>query len=494
VVCVPSACLVAVACGATLQPIDLVAVEPHQAYNDTPTTLHVETHNLRVSLDIDLARAALAAPLEVDFALRPVTDPAAAPVPLANVARLGDDLFGAVVPSALAKGSYSLVVTDRHEPRSAIASGAFESLGPDLDPPSLIILGPVDGAMLQAGSDGIAQVSVDDGPAGRIASVTWTLRVAGVDVGAPAPFALGTGTGTGTATPATPGTLAQPRTWIARFPVPTPPPDPASPTSPFLQFDLVVTATDSVSNGSSSTVHLWSERMPSVVAFAPAAGSKVGGEPFTVSLRDFPPGATVWIGGSPLVAQAILPPQAPCCDPGSAGSTPAVTTVVGRVPAHGRAETLPISVLTAAGRTASLGGYVFLPPPLIRGIEPPSGPATGGIRVTLTGEALGPTVRLFAGGGTGTGAAPTDRFEVPILETFDPPDKLVACLPAGAGTVSLWAEDLVAGSSGPGAIRFRYLPPTGSPGSLAAPGPPGALLAPPGSLPDAPAASAGCTP
>jgi hypothetical protein len=187
------------------------------------------------------------------------------------------------------------------------------------------------------------------------------------------------------------------------------------------------------------------------------------------------------------VDQAILPPQAPCCDPSSPGFTPAVTTVVGRVPAHGRAETLPISVLTAAGRTAGLGGYVFLSPPLIRGIEPPSGPATGGIRVTITGEALGPTVRLFAGGGTGNGATPTDRFEVPILETFDPPDKLVACLPAGAGTVSLWAEDLVAGSSVPGAIRFRYLPPTALPGSLAA-------LAPPGGPPGAPAVPAGCTP
>jgi hypothetical protein len=479
VVCVPAACLVAVACGSTLQPIDLVAVEPHQAYNDVPTTLHVQTHNLRVSLDIDLARAALVTPLDVDFALRSETDPGAALVPLAGVAALGDDLFGAVVPSDLTQGSYSLVVTDRHEPRSAVASDAFESLGPDLDPPSLSILGPGDGATLQAGSDALAQVSVDDG-AGQIASVTWTVRVAGVDLGAPAPFALGTGTGTGTgtATPATPGTLSHPTTWIARFPVPTPLQDPTLPsstTSPFMPFDLVVTTTDSASNGSSRTVHLWSERMPTIVAFAPTAGAEVGGEDFTVSLRDFPPDATVWIGESPLVDQASLPPQAPCCDTG-------VTTVVGRVPAHGRAETLPISVLTTAGRTGGVGGYVFLPPPLVRGIEPPTGPATGGIRVIVTGDALGRTVRLFVGSMTGTGATPTDRHEVPVLETFDPPDKLVACLPAGAGTVSLWAEDLVAGSSVPGAVRFSYLPPA-SPGSLA-----------PLAGPSDPAASAGCTP
>jgi len=457
--CLPTACLFAVACGSTLQPIDLVAVEPHQAYNDLPTTLRVQTRNLRVSLDIDLARAALAAPLDADFALQSETDPAAAPVALANVAVLANDLFAAVVPSDLAMGSYSLVVTDRHEPRSAIASGAFESLGPDLDPPSLSIIAPADGATLPAGSDALAQISVDDG-AGSIASVTLSVQVAGADPGAPAP--LSRITGTGAPAPAATGTLSSPETWTARFPVPTPGQDPTlapSTTSPFLPFDLVVTAMDTASNASSRTVHLWSERLPTVVAFAPTAGAEVGGEPFTVSLRDFPPDATVWIGDSPLVDQAILPAEAPCCEPCCAGVTTGITTIVGRVPAHGRAETLPISVLTTAGRTAGLGRYMVLPPPLIRGIEPPTGPTTGGIRVTVTGDALGRMVRLFVGGGTGIGGTPTDRREVPVLETFDPPDKLVACLPPGAGTVSLWAEDLVAGSSVPGAIRFRYLPP-----------------------------------
>jgi hypothetical protein len=128
------------------------------------------------------------------------------------------------------------------------------------------------------------------------------------------------------------------------------------------------------------------------------------------------------------------------------------SVITGLVPMHDRAELAAVSVETAAGSTTAAGGYAYLAPPLIRDIEPGSGPVEGGLQVTIVGSDLGASVRLFVGSG------PDDAHALTILETFDPPNKIVACLPPGVGTVDVWAEDAVAGNSAPDAVRFTYLP------------------------------------
>ena len=446
-------------CRSHLPPLDVSRVVPGAAYNDDVVPLQITTSGLRVSLDIDLGQGALSTPLRATFLLSAEGVPGAPSVPLTQATWVGDALFSAEAPSGLPAGTYALVVTDEDGRRSPMGPAAsYTSLGPDQTPPSLQLVAPLAGSVLRAGSSVLAEAVAYDG-AGTVAAVTWTTSLAGVAVGAAQPFEApplpspspspapgsalpatpdasdGSAPGPAPAPAAAPAPALAPAPWTASIPVPSPPDDATS-----APFDLDLVATDTAGNQTPVTVSFTAARAPTIVAFAPTEGALAGGEPFSLSARDLLPGAVVRIGGVALLAPAVGDP------------VDGTSVITGLVPMHGRAELAAVSVETAAGSTTAVGGYAYLAPPLIRDIEPGSGPVEGGLQVTIVGSDLGASVRLFVGSG------PDDAHALTILETFDPPNKIVACLPPGAGTVEVWAEDPVAGNSAPDAVRFTYLP------------------------------------
>jgi hypothetical protein len=115
-----------------------------------------------------------------------------------------------------------------------------------------------------------------------------------------------------------------------------------------------------------------------VTSIEPAMGSFLGGTPVTVKGRNFPQGATVAIGGVDAAAQVVD-----------------AATLVGTTGIHppGSAD---VVVRTPDGRTVVLaGGFRYTrqdptespgPGPVVTGIDPVLGPASGGTTIRVSGE------------------------------------------------------------------------------------------------------------
>jgi hypothetical protein len=116
-----------------------------------------------------------------------------------------------------------------------------------------------------------------------------------------------------------------------------------------------------------------------IVSIEPAAGSFLGGTPVTVKGRNFPRGATVAIGGVDAEAQVVD-----------------ATTLVGTT-GISRPGSADVVVRAPDGRTTALaGGFRYTrqdptettvrPAPVVTGIEPSQGPASGGTALRVSGE------------------------------------------------------------------------------------------------------------
>lgn len=169
---------------------------------------------------------------------------------------------------------------------------------------------------------------------------------------------------------------------------------------------------------------------PVVDAVAPASGYTVGGTAVVVTGSEFA-NAVVWFGG--LGGAAAVP---------SAETRTSLTVVA---PPHA-AGAVDVLVQNADGQTATLaGGFTYvptpaLPPPVISGLSPASGPSTGNTVVTLsgTGFVTGSTV-LVGGVGAIVGGvtATTLTFTTPggaagaVDVTVVNPDRQTATLAGG---------------------------------------------------------------
>ena len=104
-----------------------------------------------------------------------------------------------------------------------------------------------------------------------------------------------------------------------------------------------------------------------VTSVTPAIGKAAGGDAILVTGRVFPEGATVTLGGAPLV-DAI---RWSTCE--IRGATP---------PGEGAVDV----VVTAPGGSATVpGGFRYVPPPTVSAVDPSSGPPAGGTDVTIRG-------------------------------------------------------------------------------------------------------------
>jgi plastocyanin len=122
------------------------------------------------------------------------------------------------------------------------------------------------------------------------------------------------------------------------------------------------------------------------VAVSPSRGPASGGTPITITGDDFAPGAIVLFDGLPALNVVVL----------------TSTTIAAVTPAHGEGA-LDVVVTNPNGESVILaGGYTYTTEsavaPMIEAVSPPSGPATGGTEIVISGRgfAEGATVNLGA--------------------------------------------------------------------------------------------------
>jgi hypothetical protein len=207
-------------------------------------------------------------------------------------------------------------------------------------------------------------------------------------------------------------------------------------------FTIWVKATDVSGLFTEVPIPLFLAQPPVITGFKQEVGRLEGKQSFTVNGRFFPVGSKVAIGGMRLL------------DPDTLLSTGGIwlsdSTITGLVPPSLRPNVVDVTVTTpwgAVGTATKKFSYIL--PPLIRLVQPPSGPAAGGISITIAGNDLRGGVEIRFGA--------TLESSSPLLSaTWVGDAKVVGILPPGRGNVSVWAIDPITGV-GEAANAFTYL-------------------------------------
>lgn len=169
---------------------------------------------------------------------------------------------------------------------------------------------------------------------------------------------------------------------------------------------------------------------PTVTDVAPASGTTAGGTAVTIAGAAFQPGAAVWFGGAPATDVTVD------------GSS----TITAVTPPNS-AGTVDVVVTNPDGQSGTLaGGFTYVVPPTVNRVRPPSGPTTGGKKVTITGADFAPGATVSFGS-----VAATD-----VVVVSD--SKITAVAPphaAGAVDVTVTNPD---GGSGTLVNGFTYRP------------------------------------
>jgi fibronectin type 3 domain-containing protein len=171
---------------------------------------------------------------------------------------------------------------------------------------------------------------------------------------------------------------------------------------------------------------------PTVSGVNPSSGSTAGGTVVTVSGANFGAPASVTFGGAAATNVTVVNS----------------TTITATTPA-GAAGVVTVTV-TVSGQNGSLtNGFTYVAPPTVSGVNPNTGPTTGGTAVTITGS------NFAAGAGVTFGAAAAANVTVVNSTTIT---ATTAAGGAGAVTATVTNSNGVSGSL---ANAFTYVgPPT----------------------------------
>lgn len=165
---------------------------------------------------------------------------------------------------------------------------------------------------------------------------------------------------------------------------------------------------------------------PTVTTLAPTSGPTAGGTTVTITGTSFVPGTTVTFDGLPATVLSRT-----------------ATAVVVRTPAH-PAGPVDVTIANANGTATLPAGFTYLAAPTATGINPTSGPTTGGQTVTITGSGFvrGATTVTFDGvPATGVTVAPGGT-------------SLTAVTPANAAGP---AQVVVTTTGGTATLAYTYL-------------------------------------
>lgn len=415
------------ACHDQRTALAIVDVTPSFAYSDGDLGLIIDAPGIRPSLSIDLdSQSATLDSASVHISLVPSVDDGRPVVPLTvKWLRLGR--FLARMTAGVAAGQYDvkLVAPDG---RSSTLPAAFVCGGARPAGPVITVASPSPAQMVGADDPFEASFTVDD-HGGQLVDVSW-FTSEGAKGACPIEVDAETGNRSETfATASSPDCVKIPTPKSSSF------------TSSTMDFVLTVTAIDISGQTSVFPTPLIIAQAPVITRIDKEVGRLEGKQSFRVEGRYFPVGATAAIGGV-----RILNPD----EGGTGGFRENENTIVGLVPPSPRPDVLEVTVTTpwgAVGTSARKFNYIL--PPLIRVVQPSTGPAAGGIMMTIAGNDLRAPVAIKFG--------PTLEDAIDLVGPQYPADsKVVGTLPPGHGTVLVWAQDPITGL-GPPFSAFTYV-------------------------------------
>ena len=433
----------------------IVDVIPNFAYSDGRLTLIVDARDLRPSLWVDLdSESATFDRTSVHISLVPSVADGRPEVPLPVDKWLLMGRFLALMEKGVAAGTYDVKVVAPNG-RAATSPAAFTCGGARPAGPVIEVSNPLPKQVVTAGEKFNAAFTVDDS-GGQLTGVSWS-----TSEGATGSCPLRPDKVTGNP-PDTFDTVAnQDCTGI-------PTRAPSTFTESVRDFSVSVTATDVSGAYTTVPISLFVAQPPVITGFKEEVGRLEGKQPFTVTGRYFPVGSKVAIGGMRLLDPDTLL--------STGGTWMSETTIIGLVPPSLRPNVVDVTVTTPWGAVGTAAKkFSYIPPPLIRLVKPPSGPAAGGISVTIAGNDLRGGVVIRFG-------ATLDSASELLSATWVGDAKVVGILPPGQGIVSVWAVDPITGV-GQASNAFTYLDDAANPSDPALTGDGGVPSPPVDSLP-----------
>lgn len=430
------------ACGDLGPAPTVITVTPSAGYSNLPVPIVVNASMLRAGLVVDISgQDSYYDDSTIHMAL--VGDDPGLPGSVVDlgaiqpVAGVVGSAFLANVPAGLPPGSYGLRVTPANG-HSVTAHAAFQELGLDLTPPTVIVDTPQMGATIGIGSDGTiytANLRVDDG-FGQLKAVNWSTSngAMGSCLLMPEP-----------STNAPPGSsLCTPVFAIA----------PLAPVDGLgAPFSLSVDAFDVAGNETPVTVDVIVANLPKITSFDRTYGSLDGQQPITIQGAYFSLDAKAYLDVDAIVGYP----------PGNrmGGDVYSSGTIIGLTPRSALAHDVTVSVKTLAGVGDASNPFRYTAPPKLRLIQPASGPSSGGASLIIAGNDLLEGVTISFG--------TTYETSVPLYNAqYSSDDRVSGCLPPGQkGIVNVWASDAVTGV-GEVVGGFTYTDdPAGDPGLVA---------------------------
>ena len=383
-------------------PVGLTAVAPSRAYNDATIALALIGGPFRPTLEIETSSG------ESEVGGTPFAvflDPAAGGATPGRITASwsrwrSSQEIDARVDTGVPTGTYDVVLRDPRGQTLRLPA-AFTSLGPDLDTPALSIPEPTPGAAVAPGMVVPVAVTADDGP-GHLQELRWTIT-------SPTLGAL-----TGAYRPDDPPNhLDRTFTFVA--------PDAPGVLEPI---QIQVEAEDSARNVASASLQIVVAAVPTLDWVLPAGGPTSGQTRIVVGGAGFVPGLSqIFIDG------VAIPGDPTMSDTGE--------LVYGVTPPH-----LPgfaaLTVATGSSRSAPLP-FTFSSPPVLRSVDPTSGPEAAATVVTLAGD-------HFRAGLTQIFVVQGDLRQA-VDATFVSANRIVATIPPGVGVISIVAFDPVSGES-----------------------------------------------
>jgi hypothetical protein len=404
------ASLVAATCAGSSEPrLSVRAVMPEVAYQEHPFDLVIRGGPFRPSYDIDTSAGRVTNEQGAFTAFLIPTAPGAPRLAVKTLVWRSTEELAATFDEGPPVGVYDVEVRD---PRGHAArlEKAFRSLGPDQEAPTITMLEPKTGAIVNADAEVPGAFTADDG-LGHLTALSWTATADGI-----APISGGC-----------PNPAPQRDTCRFVFVAPRPR------AGAVLPLTITVEAMDSQGQASQTVTPVVIGFGPTVTAFTPTEGPTAGGTDLVVTGASFIAGTQVLVGGLPLQPNG--------------GEVVNEHQIRGRTPAR-EAGLVSVTVRTG-GIAVKAGSFQYVARPVIRAVSPVDGPLEGGTAVTVVGNDFraGATQLWF---GTASGRLPLS------CPRYVSENRIQGFTPPGAGVISVFATDPVGGEGAlDGAFTYR---------------------------------------
>ncbi len=329
-----------------------------------------------------------------------------APVVINPISWDGARALSAMVPAGVVAGVYDVSVTD---PRGQVITlpAGFTSLGPDLHPPVIVVERPQDHTIVGAESEVTVNLSADDG-SGRLTVLTWSVTWSGEDDWKTGTCAV--------------GDAASSEPCSFHFMAPSL----AAGTAPM---EIKLTSVDSKLNAGYDSIPLLLAPRPTLNTLSAYTGAARGMQPIVVTGTDFvppngvSPGTVIVVDGQALKTEFKSD-----------------TELAATTPPHDPGIAL-VSVQTGGAASRS-SMFEFYAAPIVKAIEPQSGPETGGNPVAIVGRHFRrETTKIFFTDGGGN----PEQLRSPTYKSTSRIEGLAPPNPAGAAIVNVVAFDQIGG-------------------------------------------------